>query len=195
MKYFKLTLIFFSTFFLISGITNLNPKIDENYINLTTFIAWNWVNDTLITQKAWYNFILTDFSLVTDCKNNTCNYIDLDIDDETNSWFITKYHFSAYTVDETKNIINAPLKITGLLHIDNSINDFGIYVNISWFYLEEKDSIFTQLNKDILNKSFNDFISLLVLYLVHIYLFYFFAKSGFKLWKEYFFKKRKNEND
>lgn len=195
MIYFKKFLFFLIIPFILVWYTGENEVV-----NISWFIPMWTVKDDIIEQKAWYNFIIKNFTISTDCKmwNSPCSKaIDFYISDKTNSWTSIKYFYSNFSADETKDLLTVEntLLFKWLLELDNLDNDFWIFYNITGYYERENINIFYKINKEILTSDFNNFVSLILLFWISLYLIYFFAKSWYYLGYNYFNKKRKNEFD
>lgn len=186
-------MLIFICIFLVLGETKLN----ENYINKSFFIApWTeWLISSDIPQKAWYNFVISSISVVTDCiNNNSCVNLHLQIIDNTWSWNLVKFFYSSEPIIKNEIVNKDPIIIMWNISLNNQSIDAWAYVNITWYYLDIKDDIFFQFyenNKN--NLYFYLTISLIITILFYIYLPLFFWNNGFSIWKNYFNKKKKNE--
>lgn len=170
------------------------------YINKSLYISSMSYDDTIIEQKAGYNFIITNISVFSDCQLTLLCAdwsIHYELQDWTSSWNILKKTWFYINQDNTIDIIkDNDILITWLIQFDNVSPEAWLYINITWYYNPDTDNFFDKNINQILNKNFENFLILIILYYFSFVFFIKIAKDWFKIWKNIILKrKNKYEND
>jgi hypothetical protein len=146
-------------------------------------------SEDILENKAWYYIVIDSITVSNNCDNIWCTNNTQLWGIYNGTWQIAIYNYlwadSSYTIQDNTIIKNN-------LYIGNASDEVTLFLNINYHYVRYNESILANIeyyvkdNREILD----NVISYILIYVIYLFLFYFFAKKWYKIGADYFIKKR-----